>query len=310
MPLRRYAANQLRALRDWMGAGPSGNNDHTGVDWGATLRVADYGNIASYFNQPERSLEEVHRVRALGMAWVCWLRAGRRRRRPPGEPHAAPAKGAHHNAVAWVALETRPCLFSACKSSTCVQRSPRRHGALPPVLQVMLEVLQAGAIPIGVGGTHVNCYAMMTALAQHYGPKSFAILHVDAHYDAYLASLGRFVHNGEWGQTRLWRHWQPARPPAGCMGGAERGGAGRGGGGRLAAGQLAWPLIHCGTWLSAALSRWAYLALPSTRWAVRGPPSRCADHNTWVCPPQSAPLPSPPLPSPPPPGRQLLQGGY
>lgn len=33
-----------------------------GVDWASKLRIADYGNVNMYFNQPERSLEEVHKV--------------------------------------------------------------------------------------------------------------------------------------------------------------------------------------------------------------------------------------------------------
>ncbi len=67
---------------------------------------------------------------------------------------------------------------------------------LDEVHKVVSEILNAGAIPIGVGGTHVQSYGFFTALAKRYGPGEFAVLHVDAHYDAYSYGAGRFVHNG------------------------------------------------------------------------------------------------------------------
>ncbi len=64
------------------------------------------------------------------------------------------------------------------------------------VHKVIAEILAADVIPIGVGGTHIQTYGFHTALAQKYGPKTFATLHIDAHYDTYLYGFGRFVHNG------------------------------------------------------------------------------------------------------------------
>ncbi len=64
------------------------------------------------------------------------------------------------------------------------------------VHRVISEILEADAIPIGVGGTHIQTYAFHTALAQKYGPATFSTLHVDAHYDTVMYGLGRFVHNG------------------------------------------------------------------------------------------------------------------
>lgn len=64
------------------------------------------------------------------------------------------------------------------------------------VHKVVAEILEADAIPIGIGGTHIQTYGFHTALAQKYGPKTFATLHIDAHYDTYLYGFGRFVHNG------------------------------------------------------------------------------------------------------------------
>lgn len=121
VPGARFAANTLRALKDWMSYPPGGTDSYTGVDWSA-LKVVDYGNIACYANQIERSLEEVHDVAS--------------------------------------------------------------------------EILASGAIPFGIGGTHVNSYGFITALAQKYGPGEIVMLHFDAHSDTYLTDMGRMVHNG------------------------------------------------------------------------------------------------------------------
>ena len=64
------------------------------------------------------------------------------------------------------------------------------------VHKVVAEILAADVIPIGIGGTHIQTYGFHTAQAQKYGPKTFATLHIDAHYDTYLYGFGRFVHNG------------------------------------------------------------------------------------------------------------------
>lgn len=68
--------------------------------------------------------------------------------------------------------------------------------SLEEVHKVVAEILAADTMPLGVGGTHIQSYGFITALAQKYGPKNFVILHVDAHYDAMTAGVGRFVHNG------------------------------------------------------------------------------------------------------------------
>lgn len=117
----RFAANTMRTLRDWMTYPAGGTDNVTGVDW-STLTICDYGNIASYANQTERSLEEIHAV--------------------------------------------------------------------------LSEILDAGSVPVGVGGCHVQSYGFITALARKHGPRQFAILHVDAHNDTYLHDYGRAVHNG------------------------------------------------------------------------------------------------------------------
>lgn len=68
--------------------------------------------------------------------------------------------------------------------------------SMEEVHTVISEILDADAIPMAIGGSHIQMYPMLTALAKKHGPKSFALLHVDAHYDALQAGLGRFVHNG------------------------------------------------------------------------------------------------------------------
>ncbi len=74
---------------------------------------------------------------------------------------------------------------------------------LDEVHKVISEILDAGSIPIGVGGTHVQSYGFMTALAEKYGVGEFAVLHIDAHYDAYSSGAGRFVHNGSYFKTAV-----------------------------------------------------------------------------------------------------------
>lgn len=67
---------------------------------------------------------------------------------------------------------------------------------LDEVHNVISEIMDTGAIPFGIGGTHIQSYGFMTALAEKYGMGEFAVLHIDAHYDAYKSGAGNFVHNG------------------------------------------------------------------------------------------------------------------
>ncbi|GLP96396.1 arginase family protein [Paraferrimonas sedimenticola] len=67
---------------------------------------------------------------------------------------------------------------------------------LDEVHKIVSEIISADAIPVGIGGTHIQSYGFMTALAEKYGPGEVAVIHIDAHYDAYKAGAGRFVHNG------------------------------------------------------------------------------------------------------------------
>ncbi|MGI9522933.1 MAG: arginase family protein [Hyphomicrobiaceae bacterium] len=68
--------------------------------------------------------------------------------------------------------------------------------SIEEVHKVISEILSADAMPLAMGGSHLQMYPMITALAKKYGTKSFAIVHVDAHYDAMTIGFGRYVHNG------------------------------------------------------------------------------------------------------------------
>lgn len=75
------------------------------------------------------------------------------------------------------------------------------HWTLPQrtvdeVHDVIAEILAADSIPLGVGGTHVQAWGFITALAEKYGSGNVAMLHIDAHYDTYKSIMGSYVHNG------------------------------------------------------------------------------------------------------------------
>ena len=61
---------------------------------------------------------------------------------------------------------------------------------------VVKEILGAGAIPMAIGGDHGTQVASIMALVDHYGPKNFAMVHFDAHFDMEDQSktFGVFTH--------------------------------------------------------------------------------------------------------------------
>ncbi|MBM7036743.1 arginase family protein [Vibrio ulleungensis] len=67
---------------------------------------------------------------------------------------------------------------------------------LDEIHRVVGSALNVDVVPIGVGGTHIQSYAFLTALAQKYGKGEVFVVHIDAHYDAYKQDAGRYVHNG------------------------------------------------------------------------------------------------------------------
>ena len=61
---------------------------------------------------------------------------------------------------------------------------------------VLKEVLDAGAVPMVMGGDHGTQVASIMALVNHYGPQTFAMVHFDAHFDMedFGKSFGTFTH--------------------------------------------------------------------------------------------------------------------
>lgn len=63
---------------------------------------------------------------------------------------------------------------------------------------VFKEILEGEAMPMIIGGDHGTQVASLMALYDHYGPKSFTIVHFDAHTDLAPPDgrLGMFTHGG------------------------------------------------------------------------------------------------------------------
>lgn len=67
--------------------------------------------------------------------------------------------------------------------------------------KVVGEILAAGATAVVVGGSHDTEAVGHMAMVNHFGPKSYATVHFDAHEDAYDTTLGTFTHGG---RARRW----------------------------------------------------------------------------------------------------------
>ncbi|MEM8885411.1 MAG: arginase family protein [Planctomycetota bacterium] len=72
---------------------------------------------------------------------------------------------------------------------------------------LLRDVLQAGAIPLVMGGDHGTQVASLMALVDHYGPQSFAVVHFDAHFDYEDPgkTFGQFTHGA---RARRYAHEQ------------------------------------------------------------------------------------------------------
>lgn len=73
---------------------------------------------------------------------------------------------------------------------------------------VFKEIIEGGAMPMVIGGEHGTQVASLLALYSHYGPKSFTVVHFDAHTDLAPGgetggSLGVFNHGG---RALRWAH--------------------------------------------------------------------------------------------------------
>ncbi|MDP3516601.1 MAG: agmatinase family protein [Pseudohongiella sp.] len=69
--------------------------------------------------------------------------------------------------------------------------------AVQEVRSVVYEILQAGALPLIIGGDHSLAFPDIAAMVDHYGKGKVAVVHFDAHYD-----VGR-------DRTHLIDHGQP-----------------------------------------------------------------------------------------------------
>ena len=72
---------------------------------------------------------------------------------------------------------------------------------------VLKEILEAGAIPLVMGGDHGTQVASIMASVDHYGPQTFAMVHFDAHFDMedFGKSFGSFTHGA---RARRYAHEQ------------------------------------------------------------------------------------------------------
>ena len=72
---------------------------------------------------------------------------------------------------------------------------------------VFKEILEGGAMPMVIGGEHGTQVASLLALYSHFGPKSFTVVHFDAHTDLAPPDgrLGMFTHGGA---PLRWAHEQ------------------------------------------------------------------------------------------------------
>lgn len=72
------------------------------------------------------------------------------------------------------------------------------EASFPEVEKRILEIVEAGAIPICLGGDHVVPYPVLSALSKVYGKGKIGIVHFDAHYDAMESSFGHQYSHATW----------------------------------------------------------------------------------------------------------------
>lgn len=67
---------------------------------------------------------------------------------------------------------------------------------VPIIRDFVAEVLDHGAIPIGIGGDHTVTHPVLQAIAAHHGP--VGVVHVDAHADVNRTMFGEPINHGSW----------------------------------------------------------------------------------------------------------------
>lgn len=65
-----------------------------------------------------------------------------------------------------------------------------------PVYEMAKEIMEAGAMPVTVGGDHSLMYADIAAAAAVYGKGNIAVIHFDAHFDGIPLMFGHYLSHG------------------------------------------------------------------------------------------------------------------
>ncbi len=65
-----------------------------------------------------------------------------------------------------------------------------------PVYEMAKEIMEAGAMPVTVGGDHSLMYADVAAAAAVYGKGNVAVIHFDAHFDGIPLMFGHYLTHG------------------------------------------------------------------------------------------------------------------
>jgi proclavaminate amidinohydrolase len=71
-----------------------------------------------------------------------------------------------------------------------------RSAAFEQIERGISDILARGCAPVTLGGDHSLTYPVVRSLALYHGPRSFAILHLDAHSDTFPAADGYDYHHG------------------------------------------------------------------------------------------------------------------
>ena len=65
-----------------------------------------------------------------------------------------------------------------------------------PVYEMAMEIYNAGAIPVTIGGDHSLMYPDVVAAVDKYGKGNVAVLHFDAHFDGIPLMFGHYLSHG------------------------------------------------------------------------------------------------------------------
>jgi agmatinase len=71
-----------------------------------------------------------------------------------------------------------------------------RSAAFAAIARGVSDILAGGSVPITLGGDHSLTYPVVRSLAAYHGPRTFSILHLDAHSDTFPSADGYDYHHG------------------------------------------------------------------------------------------------------------------